>query len=107
MKSRDTASFVKSVESARISQTALFGTEVMSMVVCQNVPTKAHFTWRWQSPDGVYGGTEFEFAKGSLWGWLPDVRLDQEGSWHFEIGYDGNKILDQRVMVKRASESDS
>lgn len=104
VKNRDTASFVESVESARVSQTASFATEVIPMVVCQDVPTKAHFTWRWRSPDGIYKGTEIEFGRGSLWGWLPVVRLDQEGSWHFEIGCNGNKILDQRVLVKRRND---
>lgn len=101
VKNRDTTSFVESVESACVSQTASFATEVIPMVICQDVPTKAHFTWRWRSPDGVYKGTEIEFGRGSLWGWLPVVRLDQEGSWYFEIGCNGKKILDQRVLVKR------
>jgi hypothetical protein len=77
------------------------------MVVCQNTPAKAHFTWRWRSPDGAYHGSEVEFAPGRLWGWLPVVELKQEGPWHFEIGYDGEKIFDRQIIVKKETKDGS
>jgi hypothetical protein len=101
LKSRDTITFVKAVESGKISQTTVLSTEIIPVVVCHDVPARAHFTWRWRSPDGVYQGTEIEFGQGTLWGWLPVVELDREGMWRFEIGYNGNKILDESVHVEK------
>jgi hypothetical protein len=79
----------------------VLSTEIIPVVVCHDVPARAHFTWRWRSPDGVYQGTEIEFGQGTLWGWLPVVELDREGMWRFEIGYNGNKILDESVHVEK------
>ena len=100
VESRNSEAFVEFVESARISRTASLGTQVAPMVVCQDTTARSHFTWRWRGPDQVYGGSEFEFGRGSIWGWLPVVKLDKEGIWRFEIGCDGNKIFDQQVTVE-------
>jgi len=100
LKNPDTKRFVTAVESGKISQTTTLGTKITPLVVCQDVPARAHFTWRWLSPKGVYKASEVEFGQGSLWGWLPMVSLDQEGLWHFEIGYNKNKIFEQSVLVQ-------
>jgi hypothetical protein len=100
LKDPDTKRFVATVELGKISQTTTLGTKITPLVVCQDVPTRAHFTWRWRNPEGLYKASEVEFGQGALWGWLPMVSLDQEGLWHFEIGYNKNKIFEQSVLVQ-------
>jgi hypothetical protein len=100
LKNPVTKRFAATVESGKISQTTTLGTKITPLVVCQDVPARAHFTWRWRNPEGVYKASEVEFGRGALWGWLPMVSLDREGLWHFEIGYNKNKIFEQSVLVE-------
>lgn len=100
VKKYDESPFVDAVAKAKIQGTAALNMEVIPVLLCKGSPRTAHYTWRWCSPRGDYGGAEVIFGPG-IWGWLPEVKLDEAGQWRFEVACNGIKILDQKITVRK------